>query len=71
MLFPGFPGLKMAFSAAVLFHQTPFLLSIMAPSCELVRVIQIGEVNIVINDSGDTTLEIKYFRINSKYLVKD
>ena len=26
---------------------------------------------IVINDSGDTTFEVKYFRTNSKYLVKD
>ena len=51
MLFPGFLVLKMVFSAAVLFHQTPFLLSIMGPSCEPVRVIQIGEVNIVIKNN--------------------
>ena len=51
MLFPGFLVLKMVFSAAVLFHQTPFLLSIMGPSCEPVRAIQTGEVNIVIKDS--------------------
>ena len=50
-LFPGFLVLKMVFSAAVLFHQTPFLLSIMAPSWGLVRAIQIGEVNIAIKNS--------------------
>ena len=32
---------------------------------------EITGVDIVINNSGDTTFEVKYFRINSKYLVKN
>ena len=59
MLFPGFLVLKMVFSAALLFHQTPFLLSIMGPSCEPVRVIQIGEVNIVIKNSWMNIIFLK------------